>query len=180
MFNNIRNRKELYCRFATAGFKIGCEVGVHKGQNALVMFQNIPGLKLYLVEPYADHKYSLAKWGEYNKNNVSSHENARVKAHNILRGYNAEWLQTFSEDAARSFPDGILDFVYIDGEHAYDFVMLDIILWTRKVKPEGIVSGHDYDKFSVESAVRNYVKIHELEFNYTQESKSPSWYFIRG
>ena len=179
MFNNVRNRKELYCRFATAGFRIGCEVGVHKGQNALVMFQNIPGLKLYLVEPYADHKYSAQGWDVSRKNTVSSHENARIKAHNLLRGYNAEWLQIFSEDAARSFPDGILDFVYIDGEHAYDFVMLDIILWTRKVKPGGIVSGHDYDKFGVESAVRNYVKIHELEFNCTQE-KSPSWYFIRG
>ena len=70
MFNNIRNRGQLYQRFAKAGVKVGCEVGVHKGENALAIFKAIPGVKLYLVEPYADHESSIAKWGEYNKDNI--------------------------------------------------------------------------------------------------------------
>lgn len=90
MFNNIQNRKDLYRRFAKAGFKIGCEVGVHRGLNALVMCKNIPGLKLYLVEPYTDHESTLANWGEYNKGKISSHENARIHAHNVLKEYDIE------------------------------------------------------------------------------------------
>jgi hypothetical protein len=179
MFNDIKNRQQLYARFQRAGFMIGCEVGVHAGNNALMIFKNIPGVKLYLVEPYSDHSCSIAKWGEYNKGNISSHENAKKRAHKKLAGYNCEWLEMFSEDAVKLVPDGSLDFAHIDGEHAYDWTMLDTILWTRKVKSGGVVSGHDYDKPEVKAAVHNYVEIHGLEFNYTQEVKSPSWYFVK-
>ena len=151
--SDLQTRRDLYKLFAKLGFSVGCEVGVHKGQNALVMFQNIPGVKLYLVEPYADHSCSIAKWGEYNKDNVSSHENARITAHTMLKDYNCEWLEMFSEEAVKKIPDGFLDFVHIDGEHAYDWVMLDTILWTRKVREGGVVSGHDYDKPGVKKPV---------------------------
>lgn len=85
----------------------------------------------------------------------------------------------FSEDAVKLVKKESLDFVHLDGEHAYDWIMLDTILWTRKVKKGGVVSGHDYDKSGVKAAVHDYVKIHGFEFNYTRESKRPSWYFIR-
>lgn len=180
MFNNIRNREDLYRRFARAKFKVGCEVGVHTGKNALMMFKNIPGLMLYLVEPYADHESSIAKWSSYSakKGFPSAHENARIKAHDILKGYNAKWLEMFSEDAVKLVQKESLGFVYIDGEHAHDWVMLDTILWARKVRSGGIVSGHDYDKPGVKSVVDHYVKVHGLEFNYTHE-KSPSWFFVK-
>jgi hypothetical protein len=37
-----------------------------------------------------------------------------------------------------------LDFIYIDANHAYDFVKEDIECWYPKVKPGGWVMGHDY------------------------------------
>ena len=179
MFNKIENRKELYKRFHKVGFSVGCEVGVHDGKNAVSIIENIPGIKLYLVEPYKDHPCSIAKWGKYNKNNLSSHENARKRAHKRLSKFNVEWFEMFSEEAVRKIPDSFLDFVHIDGEHSYDFVMIDTILWTRKVRKGGIVSGHDYDKPGVKKAVTDYLTTHGFEYNYTRESKSPSWYFVR-
>ena len=42
------------------------------------------------------------------------------------------------------FEDESLDFIYIDANHAYDFVVEDINLWFPKLKKGGIFSGHDY------------------------------------
>ena len=38
-----------------------------------------------------------------------------------------------------------LDFVYIDGNHNYEFVMKDLNAYYDLVKKDGILCGHDYD-----------------------------------
>lgn len=40
--------------------------------------------------------------------------------------------------------DGPVDFVYIDAAHDYESVKADIAAWWPKVKPGGILAGHDY------------------------------------
>jgi predicted O-methyltransferase YrrM len=42
-----------------------------------------------------------------------------------------------------SFADGSLDMVYIDACHRYDDVLSDLERWWPKVKPGGILAGHD-------------------------------------
>lgn len=49
-----------------------------------------------------------------------------------------------STEAARLFPNGYLDMVFIDAAHLYDSVVADINAWKPKVKKNGILSGHDY------------------------------------
>jgi hypothetical protein len=61
MFNNVRNRKELYRRFAQVGFKIGCEIGVHKGENALSMFKNIPELEFNCTQEKSPSWYFVRR-----------------------------------------------------------------------------------------------------------------------
>jgi len=49
-----------------------------------------------------------------------------------------------SMEAVKEFPDKYFDFVYIDGNHAYDYVKNDIQSWMPKIKDNGIIAGHDY------------------------------------
>lgn len=49
-----------------------------------------------------------------------------------------------SVEGARLFEDASLDFVYIDGNHIYEFVKMDIDAWLPKVKPGCWIGGHDY------------------------------------
>jgi|TARA_B100001094_G_C17831799_1_gene623571 predicted O-methyltransferase YrrM len=49
-----------------------------------------------------------------------------------------------SIDASRDFEDEECDVVYIDMEHTYEAVKKDIEYWLPKVKPNGIIAGHDY------------------------------------
>ena len=45
---------------------------------------------------------------------------------------------------SEEFDNNSLDFVYIDGNHSYENCLLDCLHWFDKVKPGGIVGGHDY------------------------------------
>ena len=53
-------------------------------------------------------------------------------------------LKITSEEASKKFEDESLDFVFIDASHEYEDVKLDIQFWLPKVKPGGILAGHDY------------------------------------
>jgi hypothetical protein len=58
--------------------------------------------------------------------------------------HNARILKLPSLEAAPLFPDGYFDMVYIDASHFYKHVLLDIDAWKPKVRPGGILGGHDY------------------------------------
>lgn len=47
-------------------------------------------------------------------------------------------------EALAQFPDRSLDFVYIDGNHKYGHVAMDLTEWSQKIKKGGVISGHDY------------------------------------
>jgi len=62
-------------------------------------------------------------------------------------------IQRPSLEAAQLYPDNSLDFVFIDAAHDYENVRADILAWYPKVKPGGIISGHDFHHPPVVQAV---------------------------
>ena len=62
-------------------------------------------------------------------------------------------IRKTSLDAAELYTDSSLDFVFIDAAHDYKNVRADILAWKEKVKPGGILSGHDYPCADVQRAV---------------------------
>jgi predicted O-methyltransferase YrrM len=48
-----------------------------------------------------------------------------------------------SREIAAWFPDGYFDLIYIDAGHSYDDANSDIRAWRSKVRPGGILCGHD-------------------------------------
>lgn len=184
-------RQNLYQLFNELGFKTGAEVGVFRGRNARSMFREIPGLTLYGVEPFDDQPSSTR-----HKTVPRYERNERVTKER-LRNQDFELIKDFSEIAVQKIPYNSLDFVYIDGDHYYDYVMTDIILWARRVRPGGIVAGHDYigpegyrHKFdiNVKEAVDDYLRIHKIYTWYltdktdavNKSDKCPSWFFVKG
>ncbi len=63
-------------------------------------------------------------------------------------------LQSDSALAAKQFNDDSLDAVFIDAAHDEESVKNDIGAWITKVKPGGILCGHDYDKTTDPGVVR--------------------------
>ena len=62
-------------------------------------------------------------------------------------------LRMTSKDAVNQFADASVDFIFIDGNHTYEYVKQDIELWWPKVKCGGMMSGHDYGEGGVSRAV---------------------------
>ena len=66
-------------------------------------------------------------------------------------------IRAASLDAVKQYADSSLDFVFIDAAHDYDNVRADIIAWSPKVKPGGMLSGHDYQDPDVKRAISELI-----------------------
>jgi predicted O-methyltransferase YrrM len=117
---------------------VGAEIGTYNGTNALNIFQNLDIQKLYIIDP-------LEEYIEGIKSHVPS-TLSRIKSK--LKEYNGKFifLQCTSDDAVNNIADGELDFVYIDGNHEYEFVRRDLKNYYPKVKSGGLICGHDFDE----------------------------------
>lgn len=169
---SIETRADLAKIFAERRYKVGAEIGVLEGDFAKVLCDSIPDLKYYGIDIW--HGESVE--GHHRQGML---DRAKIK----LDEYDATLVKKFSVEAALDFDANSLDFVYIDANHVFDAVVLDIISWTPKVKKGGIVSGHDYtDKGTcgVKAAVDGYVKSHSYRLNFTKdESEGISWWFVK-
>jgi hypothetical protein len=151
--------------FGELGMKEGAEIGVEAGLYSECLFKYNPGLHLYLVDPWEwlPHRY----W-------VPRHRVDRFmrEVAGRLEGLNYTIIRKFSADAVKDFPDNSLDFVYIDGDHRYEATKHDIVEWTKKVRPGGLLSGHDFINRKGEST-HNVVK---AVLEYVQEAGIQTWF----
>lgn len=125
----------------------GVEVGVYRGANAEEVTHQWPALFLYLVDDFREDS------------------NAFVEAIDRLHNKNVSWLRLDSITASLEFKDGELDFVYLDGDHTVEGVLADIEAWKSKVKPGGLLGGHDYANTTiagVRQAVHQFITKNDL------------------
>lgn len=134
------------------GFKVGAEIGVAKGEHAQILCEQNPGVKLYCIDPwegYQDYRdYTGEELDKYYK-----------ETERRLKPYNCILIRKFSMDAVPDFPDRLLDFVYIDGAHDFKNVAMDVYEWNKKVRPGGIVFGHDYKRSKNPKTVQHVVDV---------------------
>ena len=135
--NRIDLLKEIGLEFPNGK---GAEIGTFKGEFAKEILQNWSGT-LYMIDVWRP----LGE--EYlDSSNHAVHSTAYSETMNNISGYEDRgiMIRATSEVAADMFERESLDFVYIDANHAYDFVVEDIKLWYPKVKSGGYLCGHDY------------------------------------
>ena len=89
-------------------------------------------------------------------------------------------LRMVSEKAVVAFSDNILDFVYIDANHEYEYIKHDLVLWYPKVHSGGVFAGHDYYSTitwpGVQKAVNEFASFHNVQIETTFEVGG-SWYW---
>jgi len=49
-----------------------------------------------------------------------------------------------SKAVAKQWPHGLVDMVFVDGDHSYEGVKGDVEAWLALVKPGGIIAFHDF------------------------------------
>ena len=166
------SRQQLAELFSELGYKLGAEIGVRQGLNSEALLKTIPGLKLICIDP----------WTPYARVNQGRQDSFYRHALGRLSGLNTEIKRMTSMEAAKEVADGSLDFVYLDGRHEFDYVVVDIIEWSKKVRVGGIVSGHDYYNFyqgGVILAVDAFTRAHNITQWYITREIYPSWFWVK-
>lgn len=191
--------KELPKLFWKLGYRVGAEIGVKNGRYSRFICMWNRKLKLYCVDPWI--KYD--EYPEEHIQNTGEKIDWDICYHNAkkaLAPYNCELIRGYSVDVSQQFKDNSLDFVYIDANHSFRYVIDDIAVWSKKVRAGGIISGHDYyntrevgigrfimakDKATelcqVKDAVDAWTKAYNIKtwFITNGKEKAQSWFWVK-
>ncbi len=147
------------------------EVGTWFGRSALYMAEKIKAsgkdLRFYVVD----------KWHRYHENEhlfapdatgphaelIRQHGSPfQVFAYFLEQSGLAEYIRVLrmgSEEASSLFPWGRCRMVFIDGDHAFENCLDDLINWHWAIQDGGIFAGHDYGSWpGVTRAVDAFLK----------------------
>jgi hypothetical protein len=119
------------------------EVGVDEGKFSEKILAVTEPRVLHLIDPWASKRYGDGKMkvvGDRFKAEIAA---GRVVVH---RGRGIEVLKEFG--------DGTFDWVYLDASHRYRDTLEELELCRLKVKPGGLIAGHDYTAGNVKRAIR--------------------------
>lgn len=150
------------------------EIGVFHGGNARRMFRNLNVETMFLIDQYLKYmnyekEHFIFPFLPHSFDEIM--ENLGEYADRTIP------FQMMSEEAASYIPND-LDMVYIDGNHSYEYVKKDIELYAPKIKPGGLIGGHDIMgnpmSNDVQQAVYEYADAHNLSVYID----SPDWWII--
>jgi hypothetical protein len=146
---------------------VGCELGVFAGEFAESLVRRNPK-HLTLIDCWSSPDGMLFSGDVDGNNGVSLSQdylyslvNSRFAEHKnvtVLRGWTYDLIPTVEDNS--------LDYVYIDADHSYEGMKRDLKLIQSKLKPDGLLMGHDYEmnfakakiawKFGVQQAVDEF------------------------
>jgi len=135
----------------------GAEVGVRTGQTSSHLLRVFPDLHLHTVDPWVPQPTGNETYDDWDFNAMKHEFQSNVRDFKSRITHH----EMFSVEAANEVSDNSLDFVFIDAQHDYYSVKADILAWMYKVRPGGLLCGHDYDQVKfpgVVKAVKGFFK----------------------
>ena len=129
------NREELLKRLPFGG--VGAEIGVAFGDLTGKLVALSRPSKLHLIDVWDSERYKSGL------DEIRSKFSDRIISEEIVIN------QGLSTNKLREFEDSYFDWVYIDTDHSYKTTKEELLLCERKVKDNGIISGHDFTSGNV-------------------------------
>jgi hypothetical protein len=100
-----------------------------------------------------------------------------------MKDYNCNFKlhHNMSDKGVVDFQDDSMDLVFLDGDHTYQGIVLDISIWIHKVKMGGILAFDDYGPHftGVYFAVNQFVAINDIKLHYMSASKVGNVYIYK-
>jgi len=130
---------------------VGAEIGVHVGDFSAEILRVVNPARLHLIDPWQHHRgpeYQAMGYGGQLKFGQGEMDDRYEGVLSRFRRDRAAGRvivhRGASVDVSAEFPEGYFDWVYIDGNHFYDFVKQDLERYYPKLKVGGYLAGDDY------------------------------------
>jgi len=173
----IKTHPREAIKFAKEYFKgkkiLAIEIGVLQGINSEQILKNLNIKEIYLIDPwtsYLDYKKSEPERTQQSLNEDFKECKKRLSKYN----QKIKYIKKFSEDAINFVP--MVDFIYIDGNHEYNYVKKDLELYWGKVKEGGIMSCHDIQSSGVSTALLEFSRKNNLNIHFGDRR---DWWIIK-
>ncbi|MDX2282531.1 MAG: class I SAM-dependent methyltransferase [Bacteroidia bacterium] len=129
------------------------EIGVDQGDFSAQILEICQPSVLYLIDVWGSARYHEGLYQAVQTRFQAEMAAGRVQ---IRRGYSTERLPEFA--------DSSLDWVYLDTDHTYATTRQELEILRHKVKPGGIIAGHDFTIGSWNRGIRYGVveAVHEF------------------
>lgn len=148
--------------------KLGLEIGVREAVVSVRLLERYRKLFLYLIDPYTPYKDHKNFYGK-----EAQHKFKKTAFRNLKDKFdNWTFVLDYSYRSSERIPN-LLDFIFIDGSHNTNAVMVDLLLYAPKVRKGGLISGHDFHLTRVRDAVEVYADL----YNYRIKTLGNIWYF---
>ena len=161
---------------------VGVEIGVCGGEHALSLLKTLKIDKLFLIDPYEMYETYVNGEGKNYGTTQLPLSDTYIQALNLLKPFEecVRWIKKLSDDAVKEIHEP-LDFVYVDGNHDYDFVKNDIENYYPLLKKGGVMGGHDfYNGFAkTHNGVINAVTQFSVSNNIQLFVEQPDWWFYK-
>lgn len=145
------DRKELLTMLPKTG--VVAEIGVAEGTFSQAIWTQCTPRQLHLIDAWDSERYG--------KNMQEGVE--KLFQQEILAG-KVQLHQGLSVEIGQQFPDAYFDWIYLDTDHSYLLTKKELELFSRKVKADGIIAGHDFVNGNFETGLRYGVMEAVLEF----------------
>jgi len=122
---------------------VGVEIGVATGANAFAILDAFPKHTLYLVDPWKSGYSTVRDSNDVNQQRMDGRYKSVCSTVQQRYSERATVIRKPSVEAAAEVPDN-LDYIFIDGNHAYEAVLQDLNTWVHKVRANGLVIGDDW------------------------------------
>ncbi len=163
---------------------VGAEVGVWCGSASSVLLNDCPSLTLHMIDRWSPFtpkcKEYAVKGDTMSRMSQREHDKAYGQASDAVKfaGNRAVIKRGESVKIAATYDNEYFDFVFIDAEHSMVAALSDMYAWYPKIKPGGLLCGHDYGhkRFpGVALAVKNFINDNNLKI----DKETRSCWFIR-
>lgn len=113
---------------------ICAEIGVNEGDFSTMILKHTMPQKLHLVDV----------WGDPSRYHDGLKDLVKDKFKNEIEQKLVEINIGYSTKILKEFPNHYFDWVYLDTDHSYKVTADELAILKEKVKPDGIITGHDY------------------------------------
>jgi hypothetical protein len=178
---HLRNTKIVPDRSAMLNLlpknAVVAELGVDEGLFSKEIIQKCEPKKLHLIDAWDSKQYTIEKM-EITKQNLKKE----------LMDNTIYFHQGFSFVELEKLEDNYFDWVYIDTDHSYETTKKELNICLKKIKTDGLITGHDYvtrcynnfTRYGVVEAVNEFCLENNWEFIYlTHENNRHISYAIR-